>query len=340
MSYTGKQIEQQHSDADARSAQTGVPGADVASGDTVPVLSAIAENVATGESVSALDVDRRPPGRQRVHGGPGGRVRRLRGPRQSVADAKDRMTPPDAGHPTVARVHQLAPATTESDRLGSYLADRGNWTRLRLGIDVVALAVTVIGTLTVGTAPDAMGHWVAIGFALAVLAILHSRPAPDDRLTASALATAANVIGVCSLGAMLTISVDSIFDGDHPVALGVRLWLFSTVLLGLARVLLLVARRHGMRRDALSTPTLIVGAGMVGAHLAHRLTSELLRPAPGRFSRRQSAAPLEDAAVAPSSPCSASRGSRARDPRDRRTPRDPLVLLGTRSSAGDHGAPL
>ena len=118
-----------------------------------------------------------------------------------------------------------------------------------------------------------------------------------------ALATAANVIGVCSLGAMLTISVDSIFDGDHPVALGVRLWLFSTVLLGLARVLLLVARRHGMRRDALSTPTLIVGAGMVGAHLAHRLTSESygLRPV-GHLDANP--LPRSRTPRSPSSPCS------------------------------------
>jgi exopolysaccharide biosynthesis polyprenyl glycosylphosphotransferase len=275
MSYIGRHIEQQDDGADGRSAQAVAPKPDVA--DTAAGLAAIAESSASGDSGGTID---RPGGRQRAHGSRPGRIGRLRGPRPSVTDAEDHMTPPDVGHPTVARVHQLAPLKTEADRLGTYLADRGNWTRLRLGIDVVALAVTVVGTLTVGSALDGTGHWVAIGFALAVLAILHSRPAPDDRLSASALATAANVIGVCSLGAMLTISVDSIFDGDHPVALGTRLWLFSVVLLGLSRVLLLTARRHGMRRDALSTPTLIVGAGVVGAHLAHRLTSESygLRP--------------------------------------------------------------
>jgi exopolysaccharide biosynthesis polyprenyl glycosylphosphotransferase len=241
MSYIGRHIEQQDDDADGGSAQAVEPSAD-------------------GRGT-------------RVHGQLGGRVARLRGPRQPVTGANDTVTP-DTSNTAVARVHQLAPVSTDADRLATYLADRGNWTRLRLGIDVVALTVTVVCTLTIGASLDTAGHLVAIGFAFAVLAILHSRPAPDDRLTASTLATATNVIGVCSLGAMLTISVEAIFNGNHPVSLAVRLWLFSVVLLGLARVLLLIARRHGMRRDALATPTLIVGAGVVGAHLAHRLMSE------------------------------------------------------------------
>jgi len=276
MSYIDTQIEQRDDDANGVSTQ----GADVFVADPSPAWHPVGENGASAESAGTIDGERRGGGGMRVHRQPGRRTGRLRGPRQSVTDIKDHMISSDGSNPAVARVRPLAPPSTEAARLGTYLADRGNWTRLRLGIDVLALAVTVVLTLTLGRSLDATGHWVAIGFALVVLAILHSRPAPDDRLTASAIATAANVIGVCSLGAMLTISVDSIFDGNDPVALGTRLWLFSVVLLGLSRVLLLVARRHGMRRDALSTPTLIVGAGVVGAHLAHRLTSESygLRP--------------------------------------------------------------
>jgi exopolysaccharide biosynthesis polyprenyl glycosylphosphotransferase len=272
MSYVGRHIEQQDDDAGGGSAQAIAPSADVA-GAEIAALSAVADNSTPGDSVAPVEADRRTERRMRVHGLPGGRVGRLRGARQPVAEADGHMTP-DTGNPAVARVHQLPPASTEAERLATYLADRGNWTRLRLGIDVLALAVTVVATLTIGMSLDTVGHVVSIGFALAVLAILHSRPAPDDRLNASMLATATNVVGVSSLGAMLTISVDAIFNGNQPVSLALRLWLFSAVLLGLARVTLLLARRHGMRRDALATPTLIVGAGVVGAHLAHRLTSE------------------------------------------------------------------
>jgi exopolysaccharide biosynthesis polyprenyl glycosylphosphotransferase len=278
MSYIDRQIEQQDDDANGVSAQVVAPGADVIVADPVPAWSPVGEDAESAESAGTIDAERRTGRSKRAHRQLGRGIGRLRGPRQSVTNIKDHM--PDGSNPAVARVHPLAPASTDADRLGSYLADRGNWTRLRLGIDVLALAVTVVCTLTIGASLDTVGHVVAIGFAIAVLAILHSRPAPDDRLTASALATAANVVGVCSLGAMLTISVDSIFAGNHPVSLAVRLWLFSVVLLGAARVLLLIARRYGMRRDSLSTPTLIVGAGVVGAHLAHRLTSESygLRP--------------------------------------------------------------
>ena len=104
--------------------------------------------------------------------------------------------------------------------------------------------------------------------------MLHARPAPDDRLNASSLATFNNVLGIVSLASMLTISTDSILGGSHPVALATRLWLFTVVYLGGARVFLVTSRREAIRREGLATPTLIVGAGMIGSHLAHRLISE------------------------------------------------------------------
>jgi exopolysaccharide biosynthesis polyprenyl glycosylphosphotransferase len=116
--------------------------------------------------------------------------------------------------------------------------------------------------------------WVALLFGLAVLATLHVRHAPDDRLNASTLGTFNNVLGIVSLASMLTISIDSILGGSHPVALATRLWLFTVVYLGGARMLLVISRREAIRRDGLATPTLIVGAGIIGSHLAHRLTAD------------------------------------------------------------------
>ena len=164
--------------------------------------------------------------------------------------------------------------------LATWLMQRNLWIRIRLAADAVVLAITAAVALAVGPDVDAAGKWLAVAFAVAVLAILHSRPAPDDRLQASALATFGNVLGLCSLVAMMTIALDAIVGGSHAVSLAFRLWVLSVGLLGLTRITLLVARRHGMRRHGLSTPTLIVGAGVVGAHIAHRLTSESygLRP--------------------------------------------------------------
>ena len=180
---------------------------------------------------------------------------------------------------TIVAPAQQAIRPTRSP-LAAWLTERNLWIRLRLATDVVALAISVTVAMSLSASASVGERCLTIAFALGVLATIHARPAPDDRLQASVLATFGNVLGWCSLAAMMTIAVDSIFGGSHSVSLAFLLWALSVGLLGLTRVLLLVARRHGMRRHGLATPTLIVGAGIVGAHLAHRLTSESygLRP--------------------------------------------------------------
>ena len=162
------------------------------------------------------------------------------------------------------------------ERLWAQLVDARQWSRLRLAVDTLVLSFAVALSLVAGPAVDRSysESWVALLFGLAVLATLHARQAPDDRLNASALGTFNNVVGIVSLASMLTISIDSILGGSHPVALATRLWLFSVVYLGGARVFLVTSRHEAIRREALATPTLIVGAGMIGSQLAHRLSAE------------------------------------------------------------------
>src|SRR5438045_1140171 len=50
--------------------------------------------------------------------------------------------------------------------------------------------------------------------------------------------------------------------------------LFAAVYLSVARVMLGSVRAQAMRNQALATPTLILGAGMIGEHLVRRLTSD------------------------------------------------------------------
>jgi exopolysaccharide biosynthesis polyprenyl glycosylphosphotransferase len=161
-------------------------------------------------------------------------------------------------------------------RIWVQLAGARQWSRLRRVVDIVVLCVTAALSLLAGPVADSAytNGWIVLIFAGAVLAMLHMRPAPDDRLNASVLETFNNVLGVVSLAAMMTISLDSILDGTHPVALATRLWLFTVVYLGGARALLVTARREAIRQEGMATPTLIVGAGMIGAHLAHRLVAE------------------------------------------------------------------
>lgn len=178
--------------------------------------------------------------------------------------------------PGLATAPLHAPTRNLRERLWTQLVDARHWSRLRLCSDAMVLSVTVALSLLAGpgvTSPYSE-RWVALLFGAAVMAMLHVRPAPDDRLNASTLETFNNVLGVVSLASMLTISTDSIIGGSHPVALATRLWLFTVVYLGGARMLLVTSRRQAIRREGLAIPTLILGAGMIGSHLAHRLAAE------------------------------------------------------------------
>jgi exopolysaccharide biosynthesis polyprenyl glycosylphosphotransferase len=176
----------------------------------------------------------------------------------------------------VATAPLPARTRTVRERLWAQLVGAHQWSRLRLAVDAMILSVTVALSLLAGPSVDRSysDRWVALLFGIVVLTLLHARPAPDDRLNASALATFNNVLGIVSLAAMLTISTDSILGGSHPVALAARLWLFTVVYLGGARVFLVTSRSEAIRREGLATPTLIIGAGLIGSHLAHRLISE------------------------------------------------------------------
>jgi exopolysaccharide biosynthesis polyprenyl glycosylphosphotransferase len=157
---------------------------------------------------------------------------------------------------------------------GRWLQPRA-WARLRLVVDVVVLylaaGVTLFAATPIRVSADA---WLAVIFPIVVLIMMHARPTPDEGLNGSLLDMCTHVLGVVSLAAMLTIAIDSIFGGTHPLALALRLWLFAVVYLGVARAVLLSIRRRAMRSEVHATPTLIVGAGMIGAHLVKRLVGE------------------------------------------------------------------
>ncbi len=156
------------------------------------------------------------------------------------------------------------------------LADPRDWLRIRLLTDAVLLYVAAGLALFVdaGLSGTSSDQWLAVSFPPVALTLLHARRSPDDRLNVSLLETFANVLGVVSLAVMLTVSVVSLLGGAHLLGLATRLWLFTVVYLGGARMLLSTLRRHAMRTGQLAAPTLIVGAGVIGALLARRLLND------------------------------------------------------------------
>jgi exopolysaccharide biosynthesis polyprenyl glycosylphosphotransferase len=155
------------------------------------------------------------------------------------------------------------------------LLDPHTWSQMRLLVDVLVLYLASSAALFAApTLSDNASRWLAATFPVLTIAILRTRRSADDRLHGSGLDTTSQVLGVVSLAAMLTVAAGSIIGGPHPVALALRLWLFSSVYLGVARLVLLSIRSQAMSNRALATPTLIVGAGTVGDQLASRLSGD------------------------------------------------------------------
>ena len=156
------------------------------------------------------------------------------------------------------------------------LLDAPNWTRLRLLVDIVVLYLASSAALFAD--PRISGavanRWLAAIFPLIVLAFAYAGNGRQDRLGGSLLDATTHVLGAVSLAAMLAIGLASITGAQHPVGMAVRLWLFGGVYLAVARAVLLSVRRQAMLTPALATPTLVVGAGVVGEHVVKRLVDE------------------------------------------------------------------
>ena len=186
--------------------------------------------------------------------------------------------------PTPAASHVDQPSTIALRRSAAdvvtdaivRLLDPRSWRKLRLLVDVVVLYVASSAALFADPTISgvAANRWLAAIFPLLVLAFLHAGKGREDRLGGSLLDATTHVLGAVSLAAMVTIGLASITGGQHPVGMALRLWLFGSVYLAVARAVLLSIRRQAIRTKALSTPTLIVGAGLVGEHLVKRLVGE------------------------------------------------------------------
>jgi exopolysaccharide biosynthesis polyprenyl glycosylphosphotransferase len=150
------------------------------------------------------------------------------------------------------------------------------WARVRIILDVavlfVASSAALFGDQTIRPSP---AHYLlAASFPIVVLVMLQARRSPAGRLNGSMLDISTHVLGVVSLAAMLMIAGGSLFSGAHALGLVIRLWVFSAFYLSAARTVLLSVRLEAMRSETFSTPTLIVGAGVIGTHLVRRLVGE------------------------------------------------------------------
>jgi exopolysaccharide biosynthesis polyprenyl glycosylphosphotransferase len=145
---------------------------------------------------------------------------------------------------------------------------------VRLLLDAIFLILAVCAALLDATELRLgwENHAVGAAFPFLVLAMLHVRGKHSaDRISASLAEALGHILGGVSLATMLLIAFDSILGLGHPVALALRLWAFSVLYLCIAVVTLRSIRAHFLRNGQLGTPTLVVGAGVVGKRLARRM---------------------------------------------------------------------
>jgi exopolysaccharide biosynthesis polyprenyl glycosylphosphotransferase len=149
------------------------------------------------------------------------------------------------------------------------------WNRVRLGLDLVVLYISAGVALLVDH--HGVGRGVAVlaaCFPLIALVVLHGNHSSAERLKTTLFDTIASVIAAVSLTAMILIAAASIFAVHHPLGPLVRVWLYSAIYLSVARHMLVVVRRRAVSGEALATPTLVIGAGVIGSHLANRLLGD------------------------------------------------------------------
>ena len=150
------------------------------------------------------------------------------------------------------------------------------WAHLRSFVDVVVLYVAAL----VAVAPvdvlrqSTVDCLLAGAFPLLFLVLTRAHRQADRRVNDSALDTVGHLFQLVSVASMLLIAAASVLDGAHPVEIGLRLWLFALVLDGGARLALVAIRRRALRDGKFATPTIIVGAGTIGAQIAKRLLEQ------------------------------------------------------------------
>jgi exopolysaccharide biosynthesis polyprenyl glycosylphosphotransferase len=151
-----------------------------------------------------------------------------------------------------------------------------SWARLRRVVDLFILYLAASAAVFADPRVHASGanRWLAALFPLIVVGILQIRRGPDELLNGSMIDLGAYVLGVVSMATMLTITADSVLGGRWPLGLALRLWLFTVVYLGMARLVMHWIRRQAVRNKQLAVPTLIVGAGVIGGHLVKRLVAD------------------------------------------------------------------
>jgi len=169
---------------------------------------------------------------------------------------------------------QLRPARAT---LLQRLFDGRGWVGFRLAVDLLALSLGNVAALLGAPAAHAGRDgevliWLLPGGVCALLALWGLYGGKIQTRLVDGLG---QVIGATSLAAISLIAAVALFEPSaDPAPLIARAWLFGTVYAVGGRVLLSWAQGRARGERLIAKPTLIVGAGVIGAHVERRLESQ------------------------------------------------------------------
>ena len=165
------------------------------------------------------------------------------------------------------------PAPNEvSSRL---LKGRG-WVALRLGLDLLLLLLAV-GAALVGAPAAVEDHGTLLIWLLppGVITVFAARRLYGGAFHVRLVDGLGEVVAASSLVAISLIALGAFLDPDaQPAQMIARAWLFATAYLIGGRLLLSWAQRRARCNLLVGKPTLVVGAGQVGAQVERRLMEQ------------------------------------------------------------------
>ena len=146
------------------------------------------------------------------------------------------------------------------------------WTALCLGVDLTALALGNVAALVGAPAEVHDGQtliWLLPALACGLMAI---RGLYKDTIHQRIVDGLGKVVAATSLAAISLIAVAAILEPSaEPGPLIARAWVFGTIYVAGARILLNWAQKTARMNRLIARPTLIVGAGQIGSRVERRL---------------------------------------------------------------------
>jgi exopolysaccharide biosynthesis polyprenyl glycosylphosphotransferase len=161
-------------------------------------------------------------------------------------------------------------------RLAQRLLQGAGWTGLHLALDAILLALSVAAA-RVG-APDSVamdGDVLIWLFPPAVLALFAIRGLYRGDLQVRIYDDVGTVVAATSLAAAALMAAAAFVEpGTDAAEMVARVWLFATLYLIGGRILLAWSQKRARASRLIGKPTLLVGAGQVGAQVERRLREQ------------------------------------------------------------------